>query len=125
MNNKLYLTILLLITTSSFLFAQKEINDIEFKEKVMNNKESKLIFVDFYATWCGPCKLMNPYIELLELKYGESVIFYKMDIDKCSIDDGVINSVPTYFLIKEGKMLEIIEGIFEYDKMESLIKKYK
>ena len=71
----------------------------------------KLSVFDFYATWCGPCKAMNPFIEKFSETYKD-VKFYKVDVDKLtdlSTEFGV-SAMPTFALIKDGDVVSKVIG---------------
>lgn len=106
------------------VFSQTEITDANAESKLLNNND-KLIFVDFYATWCGPCKIMDPIIEELANEYEGKVSFYKMDVDKNKTDDALsVSAMPTYFFIKNSKTLEVKKGAMSKEKMKDLIDKH-
>lgn len=70
--------------------------------------EGKPMVVDFWATWCGPCKKIGPYIEELAEKYAEQAIIGKVDVDEndqLAIRFGVRN-IPTVLFIKNGQVTE-------------------
>lgn len=84
--------------------------------------------VDFYADWCGPCKLIGPVMDTLSEKYLGKVNFYKINIDeqkKLALSHKVM-SIPTVFFVKDGEIKDKITGAvpqaaFE-DKIEEMIK---
>ena len=84
-----------------------------------------LVVVDFFATWCGPCKMIAPKLEELS-KEMENVIFLKVDVDECEdiASEYGISSMPTFVFIKNSKVLETFSGA-NYDKLKSTIQKHK
>lgn len=60
--------------------------------------KNKLILIDYYATWCGPCKQVAPAIDALSNKYTQQCLFYKVDVDKCSdiAKQQGITAMPTF-----------------------------
>lgn len=91
--------------------AQKvtEISTIEsFRDTVM---QSPIAFVDFYATWCGPCKMISPYVEKFS-EMHKTIDFYKVDVDEATeiARDFGISAMPTFLLFKHGKVFDKIVG---------------
>ncbi len=84
----------------------------------MNNFEqhiqgTKPVVVDFFAAWCGPCKMMPPILKQVKESAGEKVTILKMDIDKNRryAEKYGIQSVPTLIIFKEGKILWRKSGV--------------
>jgi len=82
--------------------------------------------VDFYATWCGPCKMMSPLLEQVASEMGDETKIIKVDIDKnrdAAAQYG-IRSVPTLILFKEGKIVWRQSGLPPKNLITESIKKF-
>jgi len=87
-----------------------EITDNNFETEVL--KSDKPVLIDFWAVWCGPCKLIAPIVEELAGEYDGRVKIGKLDVDsnqQTSIKYGV-RSIPTLLLFKDGNLKETIIG---------------
>ena len=87
-----------------------EFSDDSFKEDVLDSKE--LVVVDFWAPWCGPCKLLAPKIEALATTYAGRVKVGKMNIDEQQHYAGQygISSIPTVLFFKGGQRVHSLIG---------------
>lgn len=90
-------------------------------------KGSQLTLVDFYATWCGPCKMMHPVLEQLKNELGDSIRVIKIDIDK---NESIamqmrIQSVPTLMLFQGGEMKWRQSGAMSLADLKATIAKYQ
>jgi thioredoxin 1 len=100
-----------------------DLNDNDFEKKVLSSKLP--VFVDFWAAWCGPCKMASPVLEELSEEYQGKVEFYKVDVDKnkdVPMKFGV-RSIPTTILFKSGKEVERQVGFSGKKSFEDLVKK--
>ncbi len=101
-----------------------QINSDQFEEKVL--KSEKPAVVDFYADWCGPCKMMSPLIDELSEEYKLSMDFYKCDIDAngdIAQKYGVM-SIPTVIVFNKGEASKPIIGAQPRKVLENEFKKY-
>ena len=100
------------------------IKDIEFEEKVL--KSDIPVLVDFYADWCGPCKMMTPVVEQMAKQYEGRCQMYKINVDKDQEAAGRyrVMSIPTFILFAEGEAKEIITGAVPLAQLEEVVKKY-
>lgn len=82
-----------------------------FETEVKNNKN--IVLVDFYATWCGPCKMLAPVLEQVADELKDKATFTKLDIDECLdiAKEYNVMSVPTMILFKDGKEVDRIVGL--------------
>ena len=96
----------------------------KFNEIISGNQ---ITLVDFFATWCGPCKMMHPVLEQLKDDLGDSIRILKIDVDKNeSLSETYrIQSVPTLMLFKEGKQLWRQSGAMRDQELKDLIAKYQ
>ena len=87
---------------------------VDFKNaKEWDYKGDKPAVIDFYATWCGPCKKLSPILDELSSEYAGNVLFYKVDVDREQELAGAfgIQSIPMVLLIpKEGKPY-VVQGL--------------
>ena len=86
---------------------------------------SEVVVVDFWATWCGPCKMIAPVIEELANEM-ENVKFVKVDVDKNPGSAGKyqIQSIPTLLIFKDGKVVDTLVGFRPKAALVEAIKKY-
>ncbi len=97
--------------------------DKDFEEKVLKGKG--VFFVDFYADWCGPCKMSGPVIDELAGEYKGKLTIGKMNTDENQVTSGKygIMTIPTVVMFKDGKELERMSGFSGKDAYVNLINK--
>lgn len=101
-----------------------ELTDANFESEVMG--ASTPVLVDFWAPWCGPCRMMAPTIDQLAKELDGKTKVAKMNIDehnKYAQQFGIM-SIPTFLVFKEGKVVEQMIGVMEKDDMKSRIEKH-
>lgn len=86
--------------------------------------EKGLVFVDFFATWCAPCRMMGMILEEVEEELGDIVKIVKVDVDKSEelARSFGIMSIPTTILFKDGQEIDKHIGLMQKDRVIELIK---
>ncbi len=84
------------------------------------------VLVDFFAEWCGPCKMIKPVLEELKKKMGNKIIILKIDIDKniSLFSEYRIQSVPTLVLWKQGEIIWRQSGALSLNELEQVLSSY-
>ena len=87
---------------------------------------SQLTLVDFFATWCGPCKMMHPVLEQLKDEMGESLRIIKVDVDKNGKLSEIyrIQSVPTLMLFRAGEAVWRQSGAMRLADLKGVVSSY-
>ena len=86
----------------------------------------KPVLVDFFAEWCGPCKMMKPILEELRTKMGDDIRIIKVDIDKSPVAASQYNvtSVPTLILFQKGNILWRQSGVIPAPSLQKIINQF-
>ena len=102
----------------------KKINNEEFN---VVTKKDGIVLIDFYANWCGPCKMLTPVLEQLEEKTQGEVEIYKVDVDDHPELCGPFNisSIPTLLFFKNGNLVFKELGFRSLDYLMEIIAKVK
>ena len=99
----------------------KIVNSTEFKNEI----ESGIVLVDFFATWCGPCKMLAPVLEGLSSEMEGKAKIIKVDIDQSQdlADQFQISSVPTMIVFKDGQKADMLVGFLPKERIQESILK--
>ncbi len=102
----------------------KQITDTNFETDVLGS--DKPVLVDFWAEWCGPCRMIAPTVEAIAEEYQETARVYKMNVDEnMNIPQQFgIRGIPTLILFKGGQEQERIVGAVTRDAIAKVIEKY-
>jgi thioredoxin 1 len=95
----------------------KELSEVDFKSTVSNG----FTLIDFWAEWCGPCKMLTPILEELDSEF-DNVSFYKVDADANTTlaSELGINSIPSVLIYKDGELISTQNGA----KPKALMRKF-
>jgi len=83
------------------------------------NGAKLLVIVDFWATWCGPCRAIGPLLEKLAKEHGAEVIVAKVNVDESPAlaQQFDITAIPTLLFFKEGTIIDTMRGLVGYDAL--------
>lgn len=100
------------------------LTDDNFKKEVLESE--KIVLVDFWAPWCGPCKKLGPIIEELANEKNENIKFTKLNVDENKKMAGAygIRSIPTVAVFKDGKPIDGFVGLRSKADIETMLKKH-
>ncbi len=102
----------------------KQVSDSSFRHEVLESE--KPVLVDFWASWCGPCRMLAPTIETIAVQYSESAAVVKLNVDDnpTTAEAYGIRSIPTLILFSEGKEVERAIGAISKESISRMIEKH-
>ncbi|MCF4966129.1 thioredoxin family protein [Nostoc sp. CMAA1605] len=100
------------------------ITDAEFETEVLQAEQPVLVY--FWASWCGPCKLMSPVINVAATDYGDRLKVVKLEVDPnpITVKEYQVEGVPALRLLQGGQLLASTEGVISKDKLLHLLDTY-
>jgi thioredoxin 1 len=100
-----------------------KISEADFGDKVLKGKGT--VLVDFYADWCGPCKMIAPMLEELAGEYGDRLTVVKVDVDHAQTIAGQygIQSIPTLMFFQDGKPAHKVVGALPKPALRAQVEK--
>ena len=102
----------------------KQFTDDNFQTEVIEASKEKPVLVDFYASWCGPCKMQGPIVEELAGEIGDTAIVGKLDTEasqKTASSFGVM-SIPTLIIFRDGKPANTLVGLQPKESLAEALK---
>jgi thioredoxin 1 len=101
-----------------------ELSDLNFEKEAIEASKIKPVLVDFYATWCGSCKMMAPIFEEVAAEIGDKAIFAKANAEEASAaaEKYEVMTLPVFALFKNGKMEKSIFGPQPKEALVDLLK---
>ena len=111
------------VTSKVAISTPVQLNDSNFTEAV---NKYPLIVVDFWAPWCGPCRMVGPVIEQLAGELAGKVVFGKLNVDESPVTSSTfgIQSIPTLAIFKDGKAVDGMVGAASKSQILSKISRY-
>jgi thioredoxin 1 len=102
-----------------------ELTDANFETEVA--KSEGVTVVDFWAPWCGPCRLVGPVIEELASEYAGEVRFAKLNVDENQVTAGSfgIRSIPTIGFFKDGEAIGAVVGAYPKEALQQVIEQVR
>ena len=103
-----------------------EVRDDDFQEIVIERSKKIPVLVDFYADWCGPCRMLSPVLEKIVKEYDGKLILAKVNVDEASVvaNEFGIMSVPTVILFKNGEPVDYFVGALPEPKIMEWLKRW-
>jgi thioredoxin 1 len=104
----------------------KPVTDLSFAIDVIEASKTGPVLVDFWAEWCGPCKMIGPVLEELAGEFGSRLTVAKVDIDSnpMSPTNYAVRGIPTLILFKEGKVASTQVGALPKSRLKDWIKSH-
>jgi thioredoxin 1 len=99
------------------------LTDLNFREEI---SKYPIMLIDFWAPWCGPCRMISPIIEQLASEYAGRVVFGKLNIDENRMvsQSFGIQSIPTMMILKNSRVVDILVGALSKAQIETKLRQH-
>jgi thioredoxin 1 len=99
------------------------LTDLNFKREV---SKYPIVLIDFWAPWCGPCRIVSPIIKQLASEYAGTVVFGNLNIDENQMvaTSFGIKSIPTMMILKDGRVVDVLVGALPKGQIQMKIKQH-
>jgi len=112
--------------SSSIKKMSMKFNSENFEKEVLEASKKKPVLVDFFADWCGPCKMQGPIIDELAEEIKDKAVVGKLNIDESAdiAEKYGVMSIPTMIVFKDGEVQETMTGIREKEALKEILEKH-
>ncbi|MEA5009010.1 thioredoxin [Clostridium tyrobutyricum] len=102
----------------------EEIKDENFSQSV--SESGAPVVVDFWASWCGPCKMLSPIMDEVSQELGEKAKFFKVNVDEnpSTASQFKVSSIPTVIVFKDGNVVDKFVGFKPKDAVKQVLQKH-
>jgi len=103
-----------------------QFTDQNFKGEAIEASKTKPVLVDFFAAWCGPCKMQGPVIDEVSEEMGDKAVVGKLDTEasQATAQEYGVMSIPTLLVLKDGEVKETLVGLQSKDSLIETLNKY-
>lgn len=102
------------------------VSDANFQAEVLDASKTQPVMVDFWATWCGPCRALSPTVDAIAAEHAGKLKVVKMNVDENMNTPGKYNvrGIPTLLIFKDGQVAEQIVGAVPKDNIEKALARH-